>query len=59
MSKCKYCFSCLLPLFIENSRYLYCTLCKKLYTVKPKGYLKEVLDIDLINIAKEKFGNRI
>jgi hypothetical protein len=44
MAKCINCKSCLDIVYIDNKRYLFCALCRKIYVSDLDGNIKEIKD---------------
>lgn len=58
MAKCLNCLSCLKYITVFEHKYLYCTLCRKVYTIY-MDKLKEVEDTNIIMEARRISGNEI
>jgi hypothetical protein len=58
MAKCYNCKSCLERRIYNNRLYLFCTLCRKAYTISSNG-LDEVKDNTILFELNKLFGNRV
>lgn len=59
MAKCKNCYSCLIYLWVGYKRYLYCTLCRKVYDTNENGDLTEVTDRGIIDSIRQQVSGRV
>lgn len=58
MAKCTHCNSCLKYIRVFDQKYLYCTFCRKVFTVY-MDRLKEIEDMNIITEARRVTGNGI
>lgn len=58
MAKCTHCNSCLKYITVFERKYLYCSLCRRVFIVQGDR-IKEITDTAIVMEARRVFGNAI